>query len=66
VNDVRVVDWIDPGELRTLSDEFLAQYNELRVFPLPIEEIVEFKLGINIIDIPGLQDRLGTVGFFFE
>lgn len=63
MSSIDLVDWIDPEELRKRCDEFLAQHNQPKAFPLPIEEIVEFELGINIIDIPGLQDRLGTVGF---
>jgi Zn-dependent peptidase ImmA (M78 family) len=58
-----LVGWLDPEELRRQCHAFLARYNAADTLPLPIEEIVEFEMGINIIDIPGLQDRLGTVGF---
>jgi len=37
--------------------------NPTRVIPVPIEEIAEFKLGVNIIPIPNLQKTFEVEGF---
>ena len=58
-----LIPYIHPEESRNIADAFLAAHNREGVLPLPIETIVEFELGINIVPIPGLQDRIGTVGF---
>jgi hypothetical protein len=50
-------------DLRRKADEFLAKFNPTGVIPVPIEEIAEFSLGLNIIPIPGLQDALEVDGF---
>lgn len=42
--------------LKELANDFLRKYNAEGKFPVPIEEILEFKLGINIIPVPGLID----------
>lgn len=44
-------------------DNFVERYHPLITIPIPIEEIVDLQLGINIIPIPGLQDLLGVAGF---
>lgn len=41
--------------LREAADRFLAEHGATDAVPVPIEEIVEFGLGINIIPLPGLQ-----------
>ncbi len=58
-----LIPYIHPEDSRTIADAFLAEHSRAGVLPVPIESIVEFKLGINIVPIPGLQDRIGTVGF---
>jgi Zn-dependent peptidase ImmA (M78 family) len=50
-------------QIRTKADSFLAQYNPGKKIPVPIEEIVEFSLGLNIIPLPGLQKAYDTVAF---
>jgi Zn-dependent peptidase ImmA (M78 family) len=50
-------------QIRTKADSFLAQYNPSEKIPVPIEEIVEFSLGLNIIPLPDLQKTFDIVGF---
>lgn len=50
-------------DLRGVADRFLAQHDAASSIPVPIEEIVEFKLGINIIPLPGLHDDHEVDGF---
>ena len=55
-------------KLRELADNFLNKYHPSRRIPVPIEEIVEFQLKIDIVPMPGLQELLrddghGIVGF---
>lgn len=50
-------------QIRERADAFLAQYNPSGRIPVPIEEITEFSLNINIVPIPGLQRLLNIDGF---
>jgi hypothetical protein len=50
-------------QIRTKADSFLAQYNPSKKIPVPIEEIAEFSLGLNIIPLPDLQKTFDIVGF---
>lgn len=50
-------------DLRGKANAFLAKYNPTGAIPVPIEEIAEFTLGLNIIPIPDLQDVLEIAGF---
>lgn len=45
------------------ANEFLLQYNREGVFPVPIEEIVEFCLRVDIIPVYNLQRDFETEGF---
>ncbi len=54
--------------LRERAAAFLAQHHPSGTMPVPIEEIAEAKLGLDIVPVPGLQDALrsddyGVVGF---
>ena len=49
--------------IRERADAFLHQYHPGRNIPVPIEEIVEFQLGINIVPLPGLHKVLEVDGF---
>lgn len=42
-------------QLRDRAEAFLRRYNEAGSIPIPIEEIIEFDFGINVIPLPGLQ-----------
>ncbi|MFH1022857.1 MAG: ImmA/IrrE family metallo-endopeptidase [Planctomycetota bacterium] len=56
------------ARLREVSARFLEEHHPDRTLPTPIEEIVERRLKINIIPVPGLQgvfaeDGPGVEGF---
>jgi len=50
-------------QVRNHANGFLAKFNPTGVIPVPIEEIAEFSLRLNIIPIPGIQDALEVDGF---
>jgi len=50
-------------ELRRRATEFLSSYHPSGSIPVPIEEIIEFTFGIDIIPVPDLQTTFDTVGF---
>ncbi len=50
-------------QIRVQADNFLARHNPSKRIPVPIEEIVEFSLGLNIIPLPDLQKIFDIVGF---
>lgn len=50
-------------DIRKRADGFLQQHHPGRNIPVPIEEIVEFHLGINIVPLPGLHQVLEVDGF---
>jgi hypothetical protein len=41
-------------DLRKCAEDFLAKYNPKRTIPVPIEEIIEFQFGMDIVPMPGL------------
>ena len=49
--------------IEKVAADFLHKYHPKDVYPTPIEEIVEFKLGIDIIPIPGLHEIIEIDGF---
>jgi len=51
------------GRLCRLAAEFLGKCNPQDTIPVPIEEIAEVSLGLNIIPIPGLQRAFDVDGF---
>lgn len=50
-------------ELAQRANAFLDRYHPSRALPVPIEEIVEFDLGLNVIPVPGLRRDTGFDGF---
>ena len=50
-------------QIRALADGFLRKYNPKKHTPVPIDEIVEFQFGIDIIPIPGLHESFEIDGF---
>ena len=50
-------------DLRKKADNFLRTYNPTSTIPVPIEEIVEFEFGINIVPVLGLQREFEIDGF---
>ena len=49
------IPYLPDDALRHAASEFLASHHDPCTIPVPIEEIVEFKLGIDIIPIPGMH-----------
>lgn len=50
-------------QLRELADAFLIEHHPTGTIPVPIETIVEFELGLEVIPVLGLQEEFETVGF---
>ena len=50
-------------DIRRKADEFLAKHHPRGAIPVPIEEIVEFRLGMDIVPTPGLHELIETDGF---
>ena len=44
-------------KLRTVAQDFLDKYHTAGDIPVPIERIIEFKFGLDIVPIPGLKDQ---------
>jgi hypothetical protein len=45
------------------AEEFLSRYHPSGTIPIPIEQITEFRLGVDIIPIPNLRKGFETDGF---
>lgn len=56
------IDFIPQKELEKAANQFLSEHHPDGSIPIPIEEIVEIKLGIKLIPAPGLL-RLGIDAF---
>jgi Zn-dependent peptidase ImmA (M78 family) len=50
-------------DLRQIANKFLKEHHRSDEYPIPIEEIVEFKLGIDIVPIPNLIKTWDVDGF---
>ena len=59
------VPWLTHDQIKDKAEEFLNRYHPAKDIPIPIEEIVEFKLGLDIIPIPGLHEVLNVDGFTY-
>jgi Zn-dependent peptidase ImmA (M78 family) len=57
------IPFYDVEALERKSEEFLAKMGALRSIPLPIEEIIEFEMGISVIPVPGLSKLHQLHGF---
>lgn len=49
------IPWLSYENLRARADVVLRAHNPDHLIPIPIEQIVEFGFGLDIIPIPGLQ-----------
>jgi hypothetical protein len=52
-------------EIRKIANGFLAEYHPSGGIPVPIEDIVEFQLKLDIIPIPGLRKLIETDGLTY-
>jgi hypothetical protein len=50
-------------ELRVIAEHFLADHHPEGTIPVPVEEIIEFRLGLNIIPMPGLRRFFDVDGY---
>jgi len=50
-------------DLRQRAEAFLARYHFERTIPVPIEQIVDVQLQMDIVPVPGLQNAYNTVAF---
>ncbi len=50
-------------DLRRRADEFLAKLHSAGTIPIPIQQIIEFQLGIDIVPMQGLHGLIETDGF---
>ena len=50
-------------ELRVIAEPFLLEHHPGGTIPIPVEEIVEFRLGPNIIPMPGLRKFFDIDGY---
>lgn len=49
-----MIKFLSSQDIEDAAEAFLKKYHPERSLPIPIEEILDLKLGINIIPIPGL------------
>ncbi len=52
--------YISPDEIEKAAQAFLKRYHSDNTLPIPIEEIIEFHLEIDIIPTPDLMDTTGV------
>jgi len=55
MKDYIQAEWMTTDEINEIAKEFLKHYHKSMQIPIPIEEIIEFDLEIDIIPIPGLK-----------
>jgi len=55
--------YLSYDKIRNHADHFLKQYHPSMEIPVPIEEIAEFQMGLNIVPIPGLLRAFDVDGF---
>jgi len=48
-------------QINSDAKSFLSTYNPSGTIPVPIEEVIEFQLQIDIIPVPGLKDTFEKV-----
>lgn len=53
-------------QINAEAESFLAAYHPSKSIPIPIEEIIDLKLQINIIQIPSLKDAFAEVGLYID
>ena len=51
------------NQLRAAAEAFLKRYHASRKIPIPIEQIVEFQMGLDIVPLPGLLEAYDVDGF---
>lgn len=49
--------------LRKVSEDFLVKHHPTGVIPVPVEEIIEFQFGLDIVPTPGLHEGFDVDAF---
>ena len=57
------VNFLEKSTIKDKANEFLRTYHSNLILPIPIEDIVEFELDINIIPLPNLFSALDVDAF---
>jgi hypothetical protein len=52
-----VAPYLPIEKLRVIAAEFLKQHHPSGEIPIPIEQIIEFRFGLDIVPVPGLLDE---------
>ena len=65
VNKIEIP-YLSYEEICNHANDFLNKYHPSRKIPIPIEEIAEFQMGINIIPLPGLHRVLEVDGLILS
>lgn len=55
--------WVSYEEFRKYANEFLNEYHPENNLPIPIDEIIEFQIKLDIIPTPGLKDNYDIDGW---
>ena len=50
-------------DIRRYAEAFLDRHHPDRSLPIPIERVIEFQLGVDIVPLPGIEDAYDIVGF---
>ncbi len=58
-----IVPFRDHDRIKKIAEDFLKKYHPGSSCPIPIEEIIEFKLKLDIIPLPGLHKTFEIDGF---
>ncbi|MEZ4873210.1 MAG: ImmA/IrrE family metallo-endopeptidase [Bdellovibrionales bacterium] len=56
--------FIPPSEIEVATQEFLNEHHPEKTIPIPVEDIIEINLGINIVPTPGMMDSFGIDAMF--
>lgn len=59
----KVGGFIPPEQLERHAEEFLREYHPTLALPVPIEEIVEFRVRLEVLALPGLEKGFGVESF---
>lgn len=51
------------NQLRAAAEAFLKRYHASKKVPVPIEQIIEFQMGLDIVPLPGLLEAYDVDGF---
>ena len=57
------VKYLEYNEIADIAETFLAEYYPNRTIPIPIEDIIDIKLNIDIMPLPGIQQVCEVDGF---